>query len=436
MRKKGLHTLCALVLAAELIAAPAQAAGWADLPPEHWAYDTVSRAEELGILTGLPDGTMAPESTLTWGEYLTMLARTFLGGGYDAGQALLPGTHWALPAYLAALHAGVLRDADFVPVNAATLDNPITRQDAAALAVRVLEGEPQEDAAPPVTDLGDIPGAYRPAVARCYELGLLTGYPDGSFRGSETLSRAQGATLLLRTLDQSRRGAIDVFLPVDPQPLPTPDPEPFPEPDPLPNPEPFPDPDPLPEPEPAPETPVTEVPGDPDLRVLGENAAKHLRLFGDASQRRFGSREEAEAHMAEVTVPVWRLNPDTGVKTAGELTFTVHEALAADMLAIFTEIFNDPEQFPIKDAGSFRWADGATGEHNCGTAIDLNWNENYQIYPDGRVGAGSYWLPGEDPWSIPAGGSVVRIFKAYGYSWGGDAWPTNKDYMHFSYMGL
>ena len=63
-------------------------------------------------------------------------------------------------------------------------------------------------------------------------------------------------------------------------------------------------------------------------------------------------------------------------------------------------------------------------------------NENYQVYPNGTVGAGAYWRPGKDPWSIPAEGSVVRSFKAHGYSWGGDAWPTNKDYMHFSYMGV
>lgn len=416
MRANGFRGLCALALAVGLLAVPAQAAGWADLPPEHWAYDTISQAEDLGILTGLPDGTMAPERVLTWGEYLTMLARTFLGGG----EAGLPGTHWAFPAYAAALQAEVIRSPDYLPVNAATLDAPIRRQDAAVLAVRVLEGEPVDDSVPPAADFWDIPPDYRPAVARCYELGLLTGYPDGAFRGGETLSRAQGAALLLRTLEQARKTAVDVFSPSVPDPFPDPEPAPTPEP--------------LPDEEPAPGGPADS--SDPELRALGENDAKHLRLFGDPSQRRYGSREEAEAHMVPVTVPVWRLNESTGVKTAGELTFSVHEALAGDMLAIFTEIFHDPEQFPIKDAGSFRWTEGATGEHNCGTAIDINWDENYQIYPDGRVGAGSCWLPGENPWSIPDGGSVVRIFKSYGYSWGGDAWPTNKDYMHFSYMGL
>lgn len=52
--------------------------------------------------------------------------------------------------------------------------------------------------------------------------------------------------------------------------------------------------------------------------------------------------------------------------------------------------------------------------------------------------AGECWLPGENPWSIPPDGSVVRIFNAHGYTWGGNGWPDHspKDYMHFSYLGV
>ena len=141
--------------------------------------------------------------------------------------------------------------------------------------------------------------------------------------------------------------------------------------------------------------------------------------------------------MTDITVPVWRLDEATGQKSASSCTLLVHEALADEMVQIFTEIFDDPEQFPIKNVGGYAWrGDAATGEHNCGTAIDINWEENYQINAAGQVMAGTCWAPGENPWSIPEDGSVVRIFAAHGFSWGGSAWPTNKDYMHFSYMGL
>ena len=117
-------------------------------------------------------------------------------------------------------------------------------------------------------------------------------------------------------------------------------------------------------------------------------------------------------------------------------------ALAEDVKEIFTEIYNDPERFPIHDVGGYAWrGDSATGEHNCGTAIDINANENYQIR-DGQVLAGSCWEPGTNPRSISPDSSVVRIFAEHGWSWGGDAWAYSSDdsegyhdYMHFSYMG-
>ena len=176
------------------------------------------------------------------------------------------------------------------------------------------------------------------------------------------------------------------------------------------------------------------------LNFQGDNARKHILLFGDESKSRFASQEEAAAAMTTVTVPVWQLSG--GEKVSSTLTLSVHAALAEDVKEIFTEIYNDPERFPIHDVGGYAWrGDSATGEHNCGTAIDINANENYQIR-DGQVLAGSCWEPGSNAYSISPDSSVVRIFAEHGWSWGGDAWAYSSDdsegyhdYMHFSYMG-
>ncbi len=174
---------------------------------------------------------------------------------------------------------------------------------------------------------------------------------------------------------------------------------------------------------------------------LGENDLKHYVLFGDRDKRRYSSQSEAKEHQVTVTVPLWRIN-SRGEKYSAQGSFLINAAIAQDVVALFTEIYNDPEQFPIKDLGGYGWrGDSATGEHNCGTAIDINPNETYQIR-DGRVMVGSCWEPGENPYSIDPTGSVVRIFAKYGWSWGGDAWAVDcddsygyHDYMHFSYMG-
>lgn len=45
-------------------------------------------------------------------------------------------------------------------------------------------------------DSGDVGTAYRDAVARMSEAGVLNGFPDGTFRPAEALTREQGAKLI------------------------------------------------------------------------------------------------------------------------------------------------------------------------------------------------------------------------------------------------
>ena len=403
--KKTAALLLTLLLSLPL-SISALAADYPDLDESHWAYDALIRACELGILGGMPDGTVQPSGTLTWGQDLAMLGRAFYPTVCDAHSGA--DSHWAMPYYLAACEAGVLQADDFLPVASDKLDMPLLRRDAAVLLSRLL---PQEPASPGTgsafVDWETLPVCYREAVSAVSACGLISGMPDGSFQGEAPLLRADGAVLLLR-LSDLRGGAPSAPIPEHEAPAAD-----------------------LPASLPGEQSPSE----DPDWRVQGENQAKYLRLFGSADQRRFTTKSEADARMKEVTVPVWHLDPSTGERASSACTFTIHEALADDMTAIFTAIYEDPEQFPIKNIGGYRWTDAAKGEHNCGTAVDINWEENYQIYDSGQVGAGSHWLPGEDPFSIPADGSVVRIFAQYGYSWGGTAWAGSRDYMHFSYMG-
>lgn len=157
-------------------------------------------------------------------------------------------------------------------------------------------------------------------------------------------------------------------------------------------------------------------------------------VYGPGGQK-YQTAEEAEANMVEIAVPVWRLKSD-GSKTTGTAYLQVNKNLAPIYEAIFEEIYNGDEQFPIKDVGCYSWR---TGEHSQGTAVDINWDENMEatINADGSLTptTGSHWSPGEDPYSIPEGGDVYNAFTKYGFAWGGNAWSSKRDYMHFSYFG-
>ena len=161
---------------------------------------------------------------------------------------------------------------------------------------------------------------------------------------------------------------------------------------------------------------------------------KCVRIFGcvvSDPRRYYQSADEAYSHMVTITVPVWDYADSTYTTKVTKYKYlTVHENIADSIQAIFEEIYNGDEQFPIKEVGCYRWEYGS--EHMPGLAIDINPNENCEIRGD-VITTGSYWKPGEDPYSIPADGDVVNAFKKYGFGWGGN-WRSVKDYMHFSYF--
>ncbi len=147
--------------------------------------------------------------------------------------------------------------------------------------------------------------------------------------------------------------------------------------------------------------------------------------------------EFAKTQMTDITIDVWTID-SKGDKKASKKTLTVNKNIADKVKIVFDEIFNGEEKFPIKSVGGYAWrvpkSSGRLSEHNYGTAIDINPNENYCVYSDGST-SGSFWDPDSSPYSIRKFGDVWNAFVRHGFTWGGDAWKTPQDYMHFSYLG-
>lgn len=158
--------------------------------------------------------------------------------------------------------------------------------------------------------------------------------------------------------------------------------------------------------------------------VFGEYV-KDPRLY-------YNNQAAAKADMVMVTVYTWDINSN-GEKYTRSWQLEVHKNLADTVKAIFEEIYNGEEQFPIHTLGGFRWA--TKSEHSIGCAIDINYDENYYCDPNGNALVGSFWKPGENPYSIKPDGDVVKAFEKYGFVWGVNWNSGYKDYMHFSFYG-
>ena len=166
--------------------------------------------------------------------------------------------------------------------------------------------------------------------------------------------------------------------------------------------------------------------------LLGTN-----KLTSDA---KYESPAEAEVHQQRINISIWVLDKKTGSKTAGSMILRVNSKVALTVARVFSRIFIDSEQFPIKasDTYGYGWRDTSGdptkfSEHAHGIAIDINSDDNAMYNGSGRIVAGSRYEPQTDPFSITPDGSVVRAFKEYGWGWGGE-WRSSKDYMHFSWV--
>ena len=93
----------------------------------------------------------------------------------------------------------------------------------------------------------------------------------------------------------------------------------------------------------------------------------------------------------------------------------------------------------ITSAFNFRYASGMKrlSSHSTGMAIDINPLYNPLVKERGGrtlfypSNAGAYIDRTKCfPYKIEKGDLCVRLFKKYGFSWGGD-WKNSKDYQHF-----
>lgn len=146
------------------------------------------------------------------------------------------------------------------------------------------------------------------------------------------------------------------------------------------------------------------------------------------------SSAEFVANLTTVTVKVWDFKKGIGSeKITKTMKLQVHKNLAATVEAIFAEIYACEEKYPINYLGGYRWS--TKSEHTPGLAIDINYESNPYVDPNGKIITGKKWDPENDPYCIPLDSEVEQIFEKYGFR-RGTWWSSGyKDYMHFSFFG-
>ncbi|WPD19665.1 SpoIID/LytB domain-containing protein [Thermaerobacter composti] len=161
----------------------------------HWAEESIRLLAGAGVIEGYRDGTFRPDRSLTRAEFVTLVneAGGLAPAKYSGTFKDVRTDDWYAGQVAAAVKAGYIKgypDGTFKP------DRKITRNEMAVALAKAM----QLPAGGSLTfkDRDAIPAWARSSVAAAVAAGYLSGYPDGTFRGNHSATRAEMATIVDR----------------------------------------------------------------------------------------------------------------------------------------------------------------------------------------------------------------------------------------------
>jgi hypothetical protein len=225
---------------------------FSDVPTSHWAFAQIAELAARGAINGYPDKQFRPGNTVSRAEFAKIM---LIAGGLEPETtsnvtfADVPTSHWVHPFL-----EGAKSYMTGYMVNGQYLFKPgeaALREDIAVAVVKLKGFDVNRaDLSIPsamFSDYASISEACRPYVAVAVERSLISGYPDGTFRAQQTITRAEAATLLWRAFQYGNDNKVveggentktDTPTPTETAPTPTPSPSPTPDDAPTPTPTP------------------------------------------------------------------------------------------------------------------------------------------------------------------------------------------------------
>jgi len=173
---------------------PVQAAPELSDISDNWAFSQIFYLVDKGVVAGYADGTFRPNNPISRAEFITITNRAF---GYVNTSSIqytdVKNIDWFYGEIAKAKAAGYIAgfsDGSMRP------NSQISRQEVAAIMARVLN---LDTSGPEELSFGDkdsIPDWSRNAIAAMVKNGYISGYPDGKFRATNAISRAEAAVII------------------------------------------------------------------------------------------------------------------------------------------------------------------------------------------------------------------------------------------------
>lgn len=175
-----------------------------DVENSHWAADAIRGLKQRNLISGDGSGNFRPNDVLTREELVKMVvlaANAFITDGYGEFTDV-PVNHWSNAYITAAFSQGLISgrgDGTF------GLGDNVTRQDASVIiynTLRFMNHDLISDGTITFADIDNISGYARTAISELQMIGLINGKGDNMFMPLDNLTRAEGAAIIWRMLQQ------------------------------------------------------------------------------------------------------------------------------------------------------------------------------------------------------------------------------------------
>lgn len=162
----------------------------------HWSETQIKEWANIGYINGYPDGTFLPDNSITRAEFLTLVNKIFkFENKTNINFIDVRPDYWAYSEIQKGISAGYVsgdKNGTFRP------DDFITRQEAAVIINKLLDNTEITENKPNFKDAYDIDEWAKNSVDIVYEHGILSGFPNGTYRPKKYMTRAEAVSALKR----------------------------------------------------------------------------------------------------------------------------------------------------------------------------------------------------------------------------------------------
>ena len=164
----------------------------------HWAVRQISDWLNKDLVGGYTDGTFKPDNSITRAEFIALVNRAF-GFTETVPVCFSDVTASDWFATEVAKACAVGYIAGY-PDGTFKANNSISRQEAAAVLAKVLKPKATQDKLAQFIDNANIPNWSRSAINAIVGQGYMGGYPDNSFKALNPITRAEAIAVLDRAV--------------------------------------------------------------------------------------------------------------------------------------------------------------------------------------------------------------------------------------------